>query len=141
MNVYCLSEFKSQYEKLKKNNSYRDLEGEIISTFFNKNPVDFFLNGAKITGPHDMPFIKKRIKGRGGWRFYYLLFVKDGNLYLMFLHPKRGSEGAENVNDDFEKLIYKDVLNCIKSNDLFTVTVSEKSLVFEHNLLTSKDEL
>jgi hypothetical protein len=73
MNIYCLQDFKSQFEKLKKNKSYRDLQPEIIKTFFSNNSSEFFKNGIQLNDDPFMPFIKKRIAGRGGWRFYYLV--------------------------------------------------------------------
>ncbi len=139
MEIYCLQEFKTQFDKLKKKGSYKGIESEIIDNFFGKNPLDFFKNGAKITGTNDIPFIKKRVTGRGGWRFYYLLMVKKEKLYLMYLHPKRGSEGAENITDEFEKQIYTEVLSSIKSDDLYTVTNVNGKLQFKHHLLEKED--
>lgn len=140
MEIYCLTEFKSAFEKLKKNNSYRDVEKEIIEYFFKGESIDFYKQGAKITGTDDIPFIKKRISGRGGWRFYYLLIIKAGDIYLMFLHPKKGSMGTENITEEFEKLIYKEVLSCIKSDDLYKVFNLKGKLQFQHKLLDKKEE-
>lgn len=44
----------------------------------------------------------------------------------MFVHPKTGSEGSENITDESKSLIYKEVLKCIKSNDLYQITLDEK---------------
>lgn len=140
MKVYCLVEFKNQFEKLKKNNSYKDLEKDIISNFFGKNTKDFFGNGARLNGTNDAPFIKKRIAGSSGWRFYYLLLIKDDRIYLMYLHPKTGSDGASTTTKEYEKSLYNEVLSCIKSNDLYTVTVSGNKLKFKHNLIKDADK-
>lgn len=139
MEIYCLKEFKSHFEKLKKNNSYQRIEKEIIENFFGKKPSDFFKMGAKITGTPDIPFIKKRISGSGGWRFYYLLIIKGGKIYLMYLHPKTGTMGFENIGVNFEKQLYEEVLASIKSNDLYKVSVIEGVLVFKHNLIEKED--
>jgi len=36
----------------------------------------------------------------------------------MFVHPKTGSEGSDNITDDSKAKIYKDVLDAIKKDDL-----------------------
>ena len=36
MTIFCLEDFKVQFEKLKKKNSYSSIEGDIIEYFFNK---------------------------------------------------------------------------------------------------------
>jgi hypothetical protein len=140
MNTYCLQDFKSQFEKLKKNKSYRDLQPEIIKTFFGKESSEFLKHGIQLNDDLNMPFIKKRIGGRGGWRFYYLILSVKNNLYIMYVHPKKGSAGAENITEDFEKRIYREVLECIKSDDLYKITVENNKLIFTHNLSEKQDE-
>jgi hypothetical protein len=49
----------------------------------------------------------------------------------MFLHPKTGSLGYENITDDSKALLYKKVLECIKANDLYEVCVENKKLIFK----------
>ena len=133
MEVCCLSGFKLEYEKLKKNKSYKKIEAEIIENFFYKKSEDFFSNGRKLTGTNDIPFIKKRISGSGGWRFYYLLFIKNNILYLAFLHPKTGSDQLANIGEEYEKFLYNEVLVSIKGSDYFHVSVDNSgSLVFTH---------
>ncbi len=50
----------------------------------------------------------------------------------MFVHPKTGSLGADNITDESKALLYKRVLECIQTNDLFYVTVNAETntLVF-----------
>lgn len=43
----------------------------------------------------------------------------------MFVHPKTGSQGAENITDESKTLLYKKVLECIESNDLYHLTLNE----------------
>ena len=64
--------------------------------------------------------------GSGGFRFYFLLVLKEQNLYLMFVHPKTGPDGAENITDESKAYLYKKVLNCIKENDLFFLELDDK---------------
>ena len=129
MIILCLDEFKNEFEKLIRNNSYSSIEIDIIEYFFNKN-IQELSSGIRLNNSDTIPFIKKRIKGRGGYRFYFLLIIKDEKLYLLFVHPKSGSLGFENIADELKTLLYKKVLECIKSDNLFAVTVNKEKLIF-----------
>ena len=60
----------------------------------------------------------------------FLLIIKSEKVYLLFLHPKTGSLGYENITDDSKALLYKKVLECITSNNLYELTVENNKLVF-----------
>ena len=131
MAIFCIEDFKSQFEKLKKKSSYATLEESIINYFFNKD-IQQLTSGVRLNNSDTTPYIKKRLEGSGGYRVYFLLIIKDENLYLMFLHPKTGSLGYDNITDKSKSLLYKKVLKCIKSNDLYCVSVSaDNQLLFE----------
>jgi hypothetical protein len=129
MTVFCLEEFKIQFEKLKKNNSYSSVEEDIIEYFFGKE-ISQLSSGTRLNNSDDAPYIKKRLNGRGGFRVYFLLVIKNKDIYLMYLHPKTGSLGYENITDDSKSFLYKKVLEKIKSNDLFEITVESGKLLF-----------
>jgi hypothetical protein len=131
MTILCLEDFKIQFERLKKKNSYSSVESYIIEYFFNKN-ISQLTSGTRLNNSDDTPYIKKRISGSGGYRVYFLLLIKDEKLYLMFLHPKTGSLGYENITDESKALLYKKVLEAIQSNNLYNVTVEDNKLVFKN---------
>ncbi len=81
-------------------------------------------SGTRLNNSDETPYIKKRLSGRGGFRVYFLLIMKDERLYFMFVHPKTGSLGAENINDESKAYLYKKILNCIKSGDLYKVEIN-----------------
>lgn len=124
MNIYCLDDFKAEFEKLTSKKSYNDLEQVIINYFFNSSVIDL-CSGIRLNNSEETPYIKKRLKGRGGYRVYFLLMILQGNVYLMFVHPKTGSEGSENITDESKAFLYKKVLKCIKSNDLYHLTIND----------------
>ena len=130
MTIFCLEDFKVQFEKLKKKNSYSSIEGDIIEYFFDKE-IQQISSGTRLNNSDDTPYIKKRLNGSGGFRIYFLLLMKNENIYLMFLHPKTGSLGYENITDDSKALLYKKVLECIKTNNLYQVSVEKNKLVFK----------
>lgn len=133
MKLFCIDPFKKEFDKLSGKKSYKDLESELIGYFFNKEASD--LNtGSLLNNNHETPYIKKRLSGRGGYRIYYLLLIKNDGLYLMFVHPKTGSEGASNTSNEYKAHLYKEVLRCIKENDLYELSLSEsgKKIVFKH---------
>lgn len=126
MNLYCLEDFKVEFEKLKSKKSYKTIEQEIIDYFFNKSGEQL-CSGTRLNHSNDTPYIKKRLGGRGGFRFYFLLVMKDDSLYLMFVHPKTGNQGSENITDESKAYLYKKVLECIQSKDLYELTLDEES--------------
>lgn len=133
MNLYCIEDFKVEFEKLISKNSYLSLEREIIDYFFNK-PVEELCSGTRLNNSDKTPYIKKRLGGRGGFRCYFLLLIKDDSLYLMFVHPKTGSKGYDNINDESKSYLYKKVLQCIQSKDYYQLQINEIDgrLIFNH---------
>jgi hypothetical protein len=132
MKIYCLDDFKVEFEKLISKNSYKSLQKEIINYFFEKT-VQELSSGTRLNGNSTNPYIKKRLKGSGGFRCYFLLILKNEDLYLMFVHPKTGSMGASNINDDSKAYLYKKVLESIKSDDLYILSLddSKKQIIFK----------
>lgn len=126
MTLYCIDDFKNAFDDLIRKRSYRDLEIDIIEYFFDKN-INELKSGTRLNNSQDMPYIKKRLDGRGGYRVYFLLKIVDENLYLMFVHPKTGSQGSDNITDDSKAKIYKDVLKSIKTNNLYKLTLNEEN--------------
>jgi len=116
--------------KLKK--SYNSIEKDVINYFFGKT-VQELSSGTRLNNSSETPYIKKRINGKGGFRFYFLLIIKDENLYLMFVHPKTGSLGVENITDESKAYLYKKVLECIKNEELYTLLLDgeRKNIVFK----------
>lgn len=121
MGLFCIKDFKVEYEKLIKNNSYKDLNQQIADNFFDKD-ISELLSGRRLNNCDDEPYIKKRLKGGGGYRFYYLLIIKDSNIYLMFVHPKTGKFGSDNIDKQYKAKVYKTVLRCIEEDDLYVVS-------------------
>jgi hypothetical protein len=133
MNIFCLEDFKVQFEKLKKKNAYSSVEEDVIAYFFGKQMHQLY-SGTRLNNSDDTPYIKKRLNGSGGFRMYFLLVIKNENLYLMFIHPKTGPLGYENITDNSKALLYKKILESIKTNDLHKVTVENNRLVFEKQM-------
>ncbi|PLX08441.1 MAG: hypothetical protein C0596_06175 [Marinilabiliales bacterium] len=131
MEIFCLEDFKIQFEKLISKKNYSILEQEIRDYFFDKS-VEDLCSGRRLNNSDITPYIKKRLCGRGGFRMYFLLIIKEERLYLMFVHPKTGSMGYENIDDESKAMLYKKVLSCIITKDLYKVEVNEErtGLVF-----------
>lgn len=62
-----------------------------------------------------------------GFDFIFLLIIKDENLFLMFVHSKTSSLGCENITDESKAFLYKKVLECIKTKELFELTIESES--------------
>lgn len=123
MKIFCIPEFKSEYDKLVKKKSYSSIE-ETLFDFFNGKNINDLRTGTNLSTYPDIPFVKKRLQGRGGFRIYYFLLIKDDNVYLSFLHPKTGPLGIQNLKD------WKKYLNLtieyIKSGNLYQVELDKK---------------
>jgi len=130
MNIFCSPRFKKEFENLIKKNSYKSLEKDIYLYFLNGS--DNLLSGSRLNNSIDAPFIKKRLNGSGGYRFYFLIIIKNDNLYLSYVHPKTGVYGADNIKDEFKAEIQKEIYECIVGNDLYKITEKGTKLQFKH---------
>lgn len=132
MELYCLEDFKVEFDKLKSKKSYNTIEQEIINYFFEKSTEELS-SGVRLNHNIDVPYIKKRLRGRGGFRVYFLLVIKNDSLYLMFVYPKTGSLGSDNITDESKAYLYKKVLECIQSKDLYRLSLdnSKKKIKFD----------
>lgn len=125
MEIFCTNRFFEEFSKLIGSNSYSDLESEIISYFLTPISINDVLSGSRLNGQAENPYIKKRLGGKGGFRIYFYIVIKDQNVYLNFVHPKTGKLGFEALDDDAISKFYKDVLEAIKSETLFSVKKNE----------------
>jgi hypothetical protein len=129
MEIFCLEDFKKEFDKLSRKKAYKTLEQAIIDYFFN-NSISDLKSGTRLNNCDLTPYIKKRLRGSGGYRIYFLILIKKKNVYLMFLHPKTGPDGADNITDESKSMLYKKVLECIKTNNLFKlITDDTKSTI------------
>jgi hypothetical protein len=116
--------FKTEFDKLKRKNSYSGIEKDIIDYFFHKTAIEL-ASGTRLNGHSEIPYIKKRLEGKGGFRIYFLLIIKNGCLYLMYIHPKTGTLGRENISREEKAALYKDVLEAIKTANLYKLNLDE----------------
>jgi hypothetical protein len=100
MEIYCLREFKKEYEKLCKKDSYSDLTTEIIDCFYGKKFSD------------------------------YVALIKKESIYFGYVHPKTGSMGSSNTTDDFRRQLVKDILEAIQDDNLLRVDFGKKTIKF-----------
>lgn len=129
MTIHCTEEFKSQVENLEKSRAYRSIR-EDVSEYFHGKAISEVSSGTRLNNSDATPYIKKRINGSGGFRLYFLILIQEENIYLMFIHPKTGPEGAENISDEAKARIYKDVLAAIQSHTLYNVDTNDGTLKF-----------
>jgi hypothetical protein len=45
----------------------------------------------------------------------------------MFVHPKTGSQGSGNITDESKAYLYKKVLDCIESGELYKLSLDESN--------------
>lgn len=127
MELYCIEDFKVEFEKLKSKKSYKTIEQEIINYFFGKTSQEL-CSGTRLNQSVEAPYIKKRLMGKGGYRLYFLLIIRKESLYLMFVHPKTGSHGSGNLTEESKAYLYKKVLDCIESENLYRLSLDDSGM-------------
>jgi hypothetical protein len=55
----------------------------------------------------------------------------------MFVHPKTGSRGSENITDESKAYLYKKVLECIKSGELYKLTLNKSNTIINFEKIIS----
>lgn len=128
MRIFCTNYFKESFERLKGKKPYRDLEAEIIQYFFGKS-VPQLTNGTRLNQIKNKPFIKKRLQGSGGYRVYYLLLIDSEKLYLLFVHPKTGPDGSQNITDESKALIYRHAFEANDGQNHWEMTVKNETQI------------
>ncbi len=132
LKLYCLEDFKVEIEKLSKKKPYASLEAEVLKHFYGKT-MEEARSGVLLNASNTTPYVKKRLKGSGGYRVYFLAIIKDYCLYLLFVHPKTGPEGSSNVTDEAKADFLNQAIDAIASDKgLYEVTpdAKKKKLVF-----------
>ena len=56
MKIFCIEDFKIEFKKLKKKNSYSSIEMDIIEYFFNKE-IHELLSGTRLNNSDTTPYI------------------------------------------------------------------------------------
>ena len=132
MQIFCIEDFKENIGRLTSKKSYRNIEEDVIEHFFNSKDIQDLRSGSRLNHCDDKPYIKKRLKGSGVYRIYYLLLLMDNNVYLMYIHPKTGSMRMDSLSKEDISALYQKVYHCIENNDLYLVEPSEdkKQLIF-----------
>jgi hypothetical protein len=130
MEIYCLSIFKDECDKILGKNSYKNLTEELYN-YFSEKEISDILSGTRLNNSANEPYVKKRLDGRGGYRIYYLVKVLTGKVYLMFIHPKTGSMGSDNITPDAKAKIYKEVLEAIKTDNLLKVKLEDGQITYK----------
>ena len=126
MDIYCTDEFYQSFEILRGQKAYRGLESEISEHFLNK-PIEDLSSGKRLNNSSTHPLIKKRLNGSGGYRIYYLIKISDSIVLLLFVHPKTGPDGSENITDKHYTLISKQAYDALKNNTYFIITLDTKT--------------
>ncbi|MES2826681.1 MAG: hypothetical protein V4687_00935 [Bacteroidota bacterium] len=112
-----------------KNNSYKDLKQLLIDEVLEESAPR--KHCAKISGTPQIPYLKKRLGGRSGYRLYCLLVEFDGKLFLAEIYPKTGSKGIATIDAKEEKRLFELLKTSIVSGDTMQVKLKNDEIVFE----------
>jgi hypothetical protein len=129
MKIYCIAAFKNAIEKLAAKKPYKDIMSDVAGYFEGKT-INEICSGTRLNNSDSAPYIKKRLNGAGGYRLYFLVLIRNDNVFLIFIHPKTGPDGAENISDQSKAQYYKDVLLAIRNFDLLKVVFEQGKILF-----------
>lgn len=137
MGVFVTSEFVTEVQAILKSNSHSDCEKGIIDSIFTKSIDDIKNIGCKRLGgdPNKSPFLRKRIEtayaGKSsGYRLYFWLLISEGNVYLLFIHPKTGRKSGSNLTVEKQKELAGTFTNCRKNGSFISVELdTEKNKI------------
>lgn len=122
MRLFCTEEFKKELSTLRKNNSHAHVEAELVDAYCNK-PFSDVLGGDLLYDLKTAKFVKKRLSGRGGFRFYVLAVISDENVYLTWVHPKSGFHGMDNISTVKQKELLTSIGTIRKAGgELYEIT-------------------
>ncbi|WP_421920139.1 hypothetical protein [Marinifilum sp.] len=133
MKIYCLIDFKIEFDKLKSILSYHTLEKDIIKHFFDKSYSDLY-SGMRLNNSCTTPYIKKRIRSIGGFPFYFLYIIKDEKLYLLYVHPRTGTLIPDTKSDEAKAHLYKRAIDAIENNKFFELKLNDEKNHISFNL-------
>lgn len=125
MNVFCLSRFETEFNKLIRKPSYKNLP-ELLCKHFAGKAIEDIQSGTLLNANSEIPFIKKRLGGSGGYRLCYYVIVLNGNVFLTGVHAKSGSMGFSNYSDAAYKKMKDDFAEAIKSSNYKKVVFDTK---------------
>lgn len=127
--IYCIEAFKKQVLKLRKNNSYKDID-QLLVQFLRDKRIDQFRTGTLLNKSSTHPYIKHDIRGRSGYRLYYLAIIVHERVYLAYIHPKTGSRGATNTTNEARAAFYESVTDAVSRGTLYEVKLGDKRINF-----------
>lgn len=129
--IYCIEDFKSAVEKLRKNRSYSDIDVQIIDAFRDKVIDDFMLKGTNLNRSPTHPYVKLDVGGRSKYRLYYIAIVHNSSVYLGFIHSKIGSAGSPNTTSTYRSELHQKLTKAIKERNLYKVDITKLALEFK----------
>ncbi|MEM6738216.1 MAG: hypothetical protein AAF620_19325 [Bacteroidota bacterium] len=132
MRFYCLEDFKLGFTKLSKKNSYSDLES--LTVDFVNGDSDFLKIGVNLNRNNEQPYVKKRLKGRSGYRIYYYFLIMGDQIFMLYIHPKTGVLGSTNLEEKYRADLLKRIKDIIvnkKWEKLYEVFADDDKISFK----------
>lgn len=99
MDIFFTKECGKNLKKICKNPSHEHLLTELYDFFQDKNSQEKWQTGYRISqGPNGGLFLKDRIEGSGGYRFYFLVTVSEEDVTISSFYPKKGKYSKDDLS-------------------------------------------
>jgi hypothetical protein len=134
MKFFFQETFIKEVKKLLKKTSYKDCEEAIIKDIFIINSDDVFdhCSAVRLNTSENNPIGKLRIAAEGkgkssSYRLYLLALKVQDKMYFAYILPKTGVFGKSALTSKEQKVIIKNLLDCIKSDTKLKEVALSKS--------------
>ena len=132
MRIFMSPDFIDEVRKILKSKAHSDCEDAIIEGIYKKAMDDIVQVGStkKIGGSNDTPFVRKRLEGigtgkSGGYRLYFWAIKVGDEIYLLFIHPKKGRRSSTNITPEYQKQLAKDFVRLRGNGGMIITQLSE----------------
>ena len=129
LEIRCTAEFKKQFDKLCKNKSYRHLEKNFIEGVLNSD-MNTLCVGTTLAIRENFRLIKERLGRSRDFRMYYLAYPSVDIIHMLYLHPKTGSMGMDNISSSFRDELLASVEMDIRLDSYFNMEAQFNKLRF-----------
>lgn len=133
MELFATQSVVDTIKKLEKKPSYSDLR-LLFYDYICKHPsFQDWDSSARLSNMSPIPHIRIRLGGRGGYRVYYVLILKNDEVIISGLHPKTGKKQKSTFSNEEIKASLREALSACRSRDLMlpiTLDHDNKTIIF-----------
>lgn len=136
MQVYVTHTVAAEIVKIEKKPSYANLRLLLYKFVISHPTAASCLIGTRLNIGAAWPFVKVRLGGRGGYRLYYSILIKEEELIISAVYPKFGALSIKTLGPEATNRAYSEAITSCKSRNMLPVTLDheKQSIIFEEQI-------